>query len=288
MAFCRQWNWDGIDFDWEYPADPTRGGTPNDTENFALFIASMRAAVEAENIPSGKTKLELSIALPGGPYHGQYYDMKSMLPNLDYANIMAYNLHGPWETQVYCSANYYDGTPANSIYHGYSIHDAVQYFLNQNGNKLDGKKFNLGMTFAGVNFLLANPANFAPGSNAIGEGQGGVCTKENGYMAYFEIETILRANTSISPSFDDVGECKYFVYGNQWIGYDDADTLTKKVGLVEDEGLGGISVWAMYAESGDGPVLQTAIHDALQKNSNSASATLCSLGAILALIALLL
>lgn len=263
MSYCRKWNWDGVDFDWEYPVEPTRGGAPHDTVNYALFIAEMRAAVEAETVPEGKTKLELSMALPGGSWYGQNYNMTSMIQNLDFANIMAYNLHGPWESQVYCSADYYDGTPANSPYHGYSISDAIEYFLNQDGQHLPSDKFNLGVTFAGVDFMLANKNNWTMGAAAAGEGPGGVCTKEAGYVAYFEVETLLANGSTTTPVFDSVGYCKYFEYEGQWIGYDDAETLAEKAALVSKRGLGGVSIWAMYAESGTGPVLQTAIADTL-------------------------
>lgn len=267
MTFLRKYCFDGIDFDWEYPNDPTRGGNAQDPANFALFMQQMRDAINAESIPSGKSRIQMSLALPGGPYHGVNYDMNSIIKNVDFANIMAYNLHGPWEPVVYCSANYYDGTPADSPYHGYSINDATQYFLNQGGNKLPSEKFNLGMTFAGVAFNLADAENSTPGSAAIGEGAGGPCTKEAGYMSYFEIENLLATQSSITPQYDSVGYCKYFVYGNgttsQWIGYDDPDTLAAKVGQVKSAGLGGISVWAMYAESANGPELETAINKAL-------------------------
>jgi chitinase len=233
----------------------------------------MRQAVESENIPAGKSKLLLSIPLPGGSYYGEDYIMSSMIQNLDFANIMAYNLHGPWEPVVYCSANWNDGTPAGSPYHGYSINDAIQYFLNQNGSSLPPEKFNLGVTFAGDEFTLANGDEYSPGSAAIGEGVGGPCTREPGYMAYFEVETLINENAIMTPLFDPVGYCKYFAYDtNQWVGYDDADTLAQKVGLVQKIGLGGISVWAMYAESATGPVLQTAIANALFPNGKPVSA----------------
>jgi len=223
----------------------------------------MRQAVESEIVPAGKSKLILSIPLPGGQYYGQDYIMSSMIENLDFANIMAYNLHGPWESVVYCSANWNDGTAANSPYHGYSINDAITYFLNQNGS-LPAAKFNLGVTFAGDEYTLADGNNYAPGSASLGEGNGGPCTREPGYMAYFEVETLIKDKAIMTPIFDPIGYCKYFAYDtNQWVGYDDADTLTQKVGLVQKAGLGGISVWAMYAESATGPVLQTALAKAL-------------------------
>jgi len=65
---------------------------------------------------------------------------------------------------------------------------------------------------------------------------------------------------------------------NQWVGYDDAETFIEKVGLVQKIGLGGISIWAMYAESATGSILQNAIHTALfsnntNDNNNAAAST---------------
>ena len=47
MKFCRTYNFNGADIDWEYPGDPTRGGNPAiDKRNFVLLIEAIRLAFD--------------------------------------------------------------------------------------------------------------------------------------------------------------------------------------------------------------------------------------------------
>ena len=59
MEFCRAYRFDGVDLDWEYPADTSRGGKAADNTNFGLLVQTIRAALDA-----APDDLELSMAIP--------------------------------------------------------------------------------------------------------------------------------------------------------------------------------------------------------------------------------
>jgi hypothetical protein len=40
-----------VDIDWEYPGDETRGGRPQDKDNYPLLIQELRAALDATGRP---------------------------------------------------------------------------------------------------------------------------------------------------------------------------------------------------------------------------------------------
>lgn len=73
LRFLRQYNFDGIDLDWEYPT-LRAGGRPQDKDNYATFIEEMRQAFESESQKTGKERLLISMAVPASlEYAGQGY-----------------------------------------------------------------------------------------------------------------------------------------------------------------------------------------------------------------------
>lgn len=44
LQFMNAWSFQGVDLDWEFPADAAHGGRPEDTENLVLLVQEMRAA----------------------------------------------------------------------------------------------------------------------------------------------------------------------------------------------------------------------------------------------------
>ncbi|KAF9115821.1 hypothetical protein BGX27_006252 [Mortierella sp. AM989] len=279
IAFVRENGFDGIDFDWEYPSDPKRGGHPEDPENFVTFLKEMREAANAEVLKEGHERLILSIALPGGPFHGEYFLIPKLAEHVDWFNIMAYNLHGQWESMVFCAAPLND--PAiDTEYNGYSLVDAVNSMAPKTVNP---RKFNLGLSLSGVTFTLEDSKKSAPGSPAIGPGREGC--QEKGAMAYFEARKIVgnvgaqsskhsknrRAlegsdrKVTQAPKMDDVSKCMYMVVDDdQWIGYDTPETFAYKVEYLKDYGFGGVSIWSMDSDTSEHE-LTRSIHDSLNK-----------------------
>ncbi|KAG0363628.1 glycosyl hydrolases family 18-domain-containing protein [Gamsiella multidivaricata] len=270
IAFVREHGFDGLDFDWEYPADPKRGGRDADPENFVTFMMEMRAAANAEVLKDKQERLILSIALPGGPFHGDYFHVPKLAEYADWFNIMAYNLHGPWESMVYCAAPLSD--PAKDTeYNGYSLVDAVTSMAPKTVNP---RKFNLGLSLSGVSFTLKDTTLTEPGAPAVGPGKEGC--QEQGAMSYFEAKTIV-SGTSIAdtnatqrqvtqaPKMDDVSKCMYMVVDNdQWIGYDTPETFAYKVNYLKDYGFGGVSIWSMDSDTKNHE-LTRSIRDTLDK-----------------------
>jgi GH18 family chitinase len=42
IDFMTRWGFQGAELDWEYPAFPARGGSPDDTQNLVSLVAEMR------------------------------------------------------------------------------------------------------------------------------------------------------------------------------------------------------------------------------------------------------
>ena len=154
----------------------------------------------------------------GGSHRGQHYRVKETIQYVDWINIMAYNILGTWDEVAQCSSPLHD--PYRGI--GEAFHNgveaAVNYYIGQ--GQQDTKKFNLGMSFWGIAYKLKTPVSSSQDismgltrtyTSAFAPATPGWCTKQPGYLSYFEIKPML--NTT-SVGLDDKGLCNYFVYNN--------------------------------------------------------------------------
>ncbi|KAG9063888.1 Endochitinase 1 [Linnemannia hyalina] len=275
MTYVRKYGFDGMDFDWD-PSDKLRGGHSNDPENFVAFLKEMREAANKEKLKEGQERMILSIALPGGPFHGQYFNIPKLAQHVDWFNIMAYNLHGQWEDMVYCAAPLYD-TAAHTKYNGYSVDNATKAMVPKSVSPM---KFNLGLSLSGVTFTLKDKKKTSPGSPAQGPGREGC--QEKGAMAYFEARKLadslqiadvksrapdhFHRTVTQEPKMDPVGKCMYMVVNeDQWVGYDNPETFAMKMEYLSEVGFGGVSIWSMDSDSANHE-LTKSIHSSLSEN----------------------
>ena len=86
LEAVKKHNLDGIDLDWEYPTSSSAGisSSPNDTKNFNLLLADLRAVL-------GNEKL-LTMASSA---NAKYVDFKTAMQYLDFVNIMTYDMGKP-------------------------------------------------------------------------------------------------------------------------------------------------------------------------------------------------
>lgn len=97
IRFLRQYNFDGLDLDWEYPTFRD-GGKPEDRANYAKFVVEMRQAFESEAAQTGKPRLMITMAVPASlEYAGKGFDIKTLDKHLDFFNLLTYDYHSAYE-----------------------------------------------------------------------------------------------------------------------------------------------------------------------------------------------
>lgn len=99
----------------------------------------------------------------------------------------------------------------------------------------------LGLGFYGRSFTLADPSCTNAGCVFTSGARGGSCTQSVGTLSYAEIERLVAGGARVIR--DEVAAVKMVVYDtDQWVSYDDAETLKMKVDYANAHCLGGTMV----------------------------------------------
>ena len=247
----RRYEFDGIDIDWEYPGYAPHNGTPQDGENFLLMLRELRDTLNVLGGLTGK-QLLITIAIPTAPSLVAAYDVRAIVPLLDFLNLMTYDIYGAWDslsnhnTPLFPSA---DSDPSRCIDAGFRL------FRDTYGIPAD--RINIGTAFYGRTYKncteLRMPHNGSDAANF----------PPDGTPRYY---AILAAKDRCSRRWDDHAKVPYLVCpdGNSLVSYDDEESTTLKARYVIDNGVRGIIIWELtgdYLRNRRTPLLD-AIHTA--------------------------
>ncbi|CAF0941007.1 unnamed protein product [Didymodactylos carnosus] len=218
IQYINEWNFDGLDLDWEFPGDRDRDAAPDSQIKFDILVKDLYQAFndEVKKPNNTRQRLILTAAVAADPKkidHG--YIVQNLCGHLDYVNIMTYDYHGK--------------------------NSSIYYWLERG---CPAEKMNLGLAIYGRTFTLADEVNNTLGSPVSEGGEAGPYTKEEGILAYFEICQKLRAN-NWTTEWDHDSQAQYAYYENQWVGYDSLRSATLKVIWAKTLGLGGAMLWTL-------------------------------------------
>jgi hypothetical protein len=119
----------------------------------------------------------------------------------------------------------------------------TMYYWHSKG--ADKKKLVMGMPMYGQTFTLGNPSEHGLGSPApTGGGNKGRFTRQKGFASYYEICAYVKQGYKLV--YDNERRMAPYAHkGNQWVGFDDVDTIKQKSEYVRDHGFGGGMIWAL-------------------------------------------
>ena len=239
VDIVRQYNLDGVDIDWEYPAMRGEEGNvyrPEDKQNFTLMFREIRAELDKLEAERGRKYL-LTAAVGGSKSFVNNTEMGEVAKILDYILIMTYDYGGK---AVAHHTNLY---PSKGMENSSSAHKSVMDFME---GGVPAHKIGLGAAFYSrsreAESTLRNGINQPQitGSKAV-TGQGGGYTKmknefinKNGYKRHWDRHA--KAPYLFNP------ETKVF------ITYDDERSIRMKAKYIRKHKLAGIFFWEYFSD----------------------------------------
>lgn len=104
----------------------------------------------------------------------------------------------------------------------------------------------MGLGYYGRAFTLKDPSCTDVLCEFSGPGKAGECTDAPGTLAWFEIDHIKETNKNSRDIFNSTAQAKILVFDNdQWVGYDDEETLEIKRNWAKENCMRGTMIWSI-------------------------------------------
>lgn len=235
VDLIKDYNFDGIDIDWEFPGYASHSGTSQDKQNFNLLLDEIRIKLDSLGTQTGKY-YGLTAALPCGPGHIANMDIPHVANVLDELLLMTYDFHGSWDPQT--------GVNAPLYYQGFgdidfNVDSCVQNWKNGGA---PAAKISIGLAFYGRSFAYSSGLNQPHQGADLNN-----WSVDDGLPQYFNIVDRLSTMTSIRH---DVSKTQYafFNAGSGFISYDNERSICEKTEYVIDNDLKGFLIWELTGD----------------------------------------
>jgi chitinase len=245
IKLIQQYDFDGIDIDWEFPGYKKHKGTDQDRGNFTLLLQAIRDSLQSFEDKSGKTLL-LTVSLPAAAAHLVDIEVEKISSIVDYMNIMTYDLYGSWGK----ISNH------NSALYGPAQGDSARcldgaFKLYHETHNVPAKKITLCAAFFGYSYSNC--------SEIYGEHQGAdtILFKAGEDILYSQIAEKMDL---FERYWDDKAQAPYLISksNSTLISLDDEESVALKSDYVIENNAGGIIIWPLtgdYLKDGRTPLL---------------------------------
>lgn len=259
VDFILEHGLDGVDLDWEYPVSGGMGNNtnrPEDKQNFTKLLRAIRQKLDAQGKKDGR-RYYLTVAGAANTSYLSKIEPQSVASLVDYIFVMAYDIHGPWDSYADLNAPLYQ-PGENSPQYKNSVYDGVKAYLDKG---VSAQKLVLGMPFYGYIYQ-------------------GVDSWNNGlYSAYSSAKSISYDTVMASylnqagyqAFWHDTAQVPYLYGKNTFITYEDKTSISAKASLARRLGLAGVGAWELSFDS-TGTLLKSACAEFARTGSDSAGA----------------
>lgn len=237
-------DYDGIDFDWEYP------DTRAEVAGFERLTRRFRRDLDELGKRKGRP-IRLTMAASSNPGTLRWLDRAFLMETMDWINVMTYDYAGDWTDHAGHNAPLF--ASPNPPGGPRSVAGTIDYLLAEKG--LPADRLTLGIPLYGRGFNVPEP--YAP---TRGVPKGGLPRGD-----YANLRK-LHSEQGWTRTWDDVTKTPWLRSpdGKAVIGYDDAESVAIKADWARRKVLRGVFFWQVNADrlpDGTNP-LQEAAHEA--------------------------
>jgi chitinase len=292
VDFIRQYGFDGIDIDFEFPSETSQSGNPADFDlseprrsgisaRYTKFMEILRgaltdAAIEDDTYYWLTSAVSASSWVLGGQTSSEFLDY------LDFVSIMSYDYHGGWNNFVENQANLY-ADPADTETAAMAQPTlGFDWSKNYYRGAVQSEKILMGVPYytrgwtnvtGGTNGLHGSSGTPATGNENIWHDKDGSGHEvAAGANPLWHVKNLMKNDSNYQKFWDPVGKVPY-IWNNvnkTFMTFEDEQSIQERIDMVEDENLGGVLIWVMHGDYDYDPVqdeytvgdtLTTMLHD---------------------------
>lgn len=254
IKHIKNYGFNGIDIDWEFPGYKGHNGTPQDRVNFTILLQEVRDSLLALGVKTGQEYI-LTASLPAAEVHLLDIEVEKLSSIVDYINIMTYDLHGSWGKV----SNHNSALFAPKIGDPGRCGDGAFRLYHEKHN-VPANKITLCAVFFGYSYSNC--------SEIYGEHQGPDTTlfKPGQDILYRDIAEDMDL---FENHWDSAAQAPYLISkeSSTLISLDDEKSVTRKSEYIINNNGGGIIIWPLmgdYLDNGKTPLLD-AIYQKLSE-----------------------
>ncbi len=260
LDFVSQYDFDGMDIDWEYPGDPGAGNSYRpglDRVNYIQFLQECGPAFQN----AGKL-LTVTTSCNQRLYSDEL-DLPNMVGWVDWVNLMSYDLHGSWEpVTAHHSQLFRNNAEPSGLIPAISGGQCVQGHMN---NGVPRGKIVLGVPTYGRSYANVNttpggsppvPGLFQPFSG-LPQGTWDTKHSKTGIFDYKDI--VLNVRPNATRTYDSAAQAPSLLWslgrkrGHGFMSYDDPESVCAKGSYIQQQDLGGFMFWELSGDIQDHP-----------------------------------
>jgi chitinase len=248
VAFIRQHGFDGVDVDWEFPV---AGGMdsnvrrPEDKQNFSLLLQALRDALDQAG-REDKRRYLLTAAVGNNDSYLRNTEPEAIGHTLDWLNVMAYDMNGPWGARSGHVAPLYRD-PAISgpgLDPRNNVSEVIEQYL---AAGVPAGKIVMGVPFYGYSWKGCAADLGGQYQACGGKGPG---TWEEGALDYGDLVKNYIGCNGYEAKWNEPAKAPYLYKAEtgEFITYDNPRSLREKLRYLKAKGLAGAMFWQITGD----------------------------------------